>query len=156
MDFTRRRTKQRELVFNAIRALDHPTARETYAYIMKTADFSTKEYVSVGTVYRNIQVLEQDGKIISVPKENQGAARYDSRLDAHHHLLCENCGRIVDVPLAYDHRLDSEAEQRSGCKIESHSLLFKGFCKNCQVSMEKEQNPAVSRISIDNVWRNNS
>jgi Fe2+ or Zn2+ uptake regulation protein len=136
MDFTRRRTKQRDLVSNAIHALDHPTARETYAYIMTTADSALKESISVGTIYRNLQVLEQDGKIISVPAENQGAVRYDNRLDAHYHLLCENCGRIVDVPFAYDHKLDSEAGRQSGCKIESHSLLFKGVCKNCLESLD--------------------
>jgi Fe2+ or Zn2+ uptake regulation protein len=137
MDFTRRNTKQRELVFNAIHSLDHPTARETYAYIMTSADSSLKESISVGTIYRNLQVLEQDGKIISVSAENQGAVRYDDRLDTHYHLLCENCGRIVDIPFDYDYKLDSEAERQSGCKIESHSLLFKGFCKNCLASLEK-------------------
>ncbi|MDR0663461.1 MAG: transcriptional repressor [Spirochaetaceae bacterium] len=137
MDFIRRKTKQRELVFNAIRALDHPTAQEAYAYIMRTTDFSTREAISIGTVYRNIQVLEQEGKIISVMMENQGPVRYDDRLDAHQHLHCESCGRVVDVPFVYDYRLDAEVERQSGCKIESHCFLFKGLCKDCLVSMEK-------------------
>jgi Fe2+ or Zn2+ uptake regulation protein len=125
------------MVLNAIHALEHPTAQETYAYIMKTTDFSMKEAISVGTIYRNLQVLEQDGRIISVAPENQGAMRYDDRLDAHYHLLCRNCGRVFDVPLAYSGSLDSEAEQHSGFKIESHNIIFNGVCKDCLEILEK-------------------
>jgi Fur family peroxide stress response transcriptional regulator len=130
MDFSRRKTKQREQVFEAVHILKHPTAQETYTHLTKLAAGVSETAMSLGTIYRNLQVLEEEGKIISVPADNE-AMRYDARLDAHYHLLCERCGRVFDMPISYNASLDLEAERQSEFKIESHSILFKGVCKNC-------------------------
>jgi Fur family peroxide stress response transcriptional regulator len=130
MDFIRRKTRQREQVLEAVHHLGHPTAQETYAHLTKSATGVSGPAMSLGTIYRNLQVLEEEGKIIPVPTDNE-AMRYDARLDAHYHMLCEKCGRVFDLPIAYNDSLDFEAERQSEFKIESHSILFKGICKNC-------------------------
>jgi Fur family peroxide stress response transcriptional regulator len=116
------------MVLAAIHELEHPTAQETYTHIAGVA--RSDDRISLGTVYRNLQVLEQEGKIISVPA-GQNAMHYDDRLDIHYHLLCRKCGRITDVPVEYNNSFDLIVEERSGCKIESHGILFKGICKDC-------------------------
>jgi Fe2+ or Zn2+ uptake regulation protein len=130
MNFVRRMTKQRELVLDALRSLDHPTAQETYAYITSITGPRSKDRISLGTIYRNLQVLAEEGKIAVVPA-GQDAMRYDTMLGVHYHILCGNCGRIFDVPVQYSKDIDREAEQRSGHRIESHDILFRGVCKNC-------------------------
>jgi Fe2+ or Zn2+ uptake regulation protein len=130
MDFLRRKTRQRGMVLGAVHALEHPTAQEVYAYIKKNSGVHDDERISLGTIYRNLQVLEEEGRIISVPAEQQ-AMHYDARLDAHYHFLCRNCGRVADVPADYNSAIDSDVEKRSGCRVESHDILFKGVCGDC-------------------------
>ncbi|MDR2658422.1 MAG: transcriptional repressor [Spirochaetaceae bacterium] len=130
MDFNRRRTKQRALVLETVHRLEHPTAQEIYMHIKNINRFSSKERISLGTIYRNLQVLEDEGKIISVPS-GQDAMRYDAKINAHYHLLCVKCGRVVDLPVEYRHTLDFSAEKSSGCRIKSHSIMFKGVCTDC-------------------------
>jgi Fur family peroxide stress response transcriptional regulator len=130
MNFSRRKTKQRDMVFAAVHRLEHPTAQEVYTYIKKTSGARVEDRISLGTIYRNLQVLEEEGRIISVPAE-QPAMHYDARLDAHYHFLCRNCGRVLDVPVDYNSNFDLEVEKQSGCRIESHGILFKGMCGDC-------------------------
>jgi Fur family peroxide stress response transcriptional regulator len=130
MSFIRRTTKQRELVLNAVHSLDHPTAQEAYTYITSTSGLQIKDRISLGTIYRNLQVLEEEGRIAAVPA-GQDAMRYDARLDAHYHMLCGRCGKVFDVPMRYSKDIDLEAEKQSGHRIESHDILFRGVCKNC-------------------------
>ena len=110
--------------------MEHPTAQETYAYITSTTGLRAEDRISLGTIYRNLQVLEEEGRIAAVPA-GQDAMRYDARLDVHYHILCEKCGRVFDVPMRYIKEIDMEAEKHSGCRIESHDILFRGVCKNC-------------------------
>jgi Fur family peroxide stress response transcriptional regulator len=123
-------TKQREMVLNAVCSLEHPTAQETYTYITNTTRLRAEDRISLGTIYRNLQVLEEEGRIASVPA-GQNAMHYDARLDVHYHILCEKCGRVFDVPMQYSKAIDLEAERYSGCRIESHDILFRGVCRNC-------------------------
>lgn len=131
MKFIRRMTKQRELVLNAVHSLEHPTAQEVYAYItMTTTGTQAEDRISLGTIYRNLQVLEDEGRIVAVPA-GQEAMHYDARLDVHYHILCGKCGRVFDVPVRYIMDIDLETERLSGHRIESHDILFRGVCKDC-------------------------
>ncbi|MDR3356746.1 MAG: transcriptional repressor [Spirochaetaceae bacterium] len=130
MNYIRRMTKQREMVLNAVHSLEHPTAQEVYSRITSITGTGTEDRISLGTIYRNLQVLAQEGMIAEVPA-GQDAMRYDVRADTHYHLLCRNCGKVFDVPLEYKKDIDPEAERSSGCRIESHDILFRGLCKNC-------------------------
>lgn len=128
--FSRRMTRQREKVLKAVCSLEHPTAQETYAYITSNTGLQAEDRISLGTIYRNLQVLEEEGRIAAVPA-GQDAMHYDARLDVHYHILCGKCGKVFDVPMQYNKDIDLEAEKHSGCRIESHDILFRGICKNC-------------------------
>lgn len=121
----RRNTRQRQLVLDAVRArCDHPTAEDIYLDI-QTVD----AHVSRGTVYRNLNILAEDGLIVTV--QTPGATRFDRRCDGHGHVICRTCGAVADIPLPYDEALDRQASKLSGFTVESHDIVFKGTCPSC-------------------------
>ena len=87
--------------------------------------------LSLGTVYRNLNVLMQDGLIITVGHVN-GEERYDANTSDHSHFVCTKCGRVNDIflDLSIDKRYPNVAELMGG-KVKGHSLSYFGLCKNC-------------------------
>lgn len=128
MGVQRRNTRQRALVLDAVRAHDdHPTADEIYLEVRQQ-----DEKISRGTVYRNLNLLEEAGLISSV--KTPGGNRFDWRADGHAHVICRECGRVQDVPLAYDHALDATCTSETGFADIDHSTLFTGICPECHDS----------------------
>ena len=125
MAVQRRNTRQRQLVLDAVRArCDHPTADDIYLDVREL-----DEHVSRGTVYRNLNLLEQTGAISSV--HVPGGNRFDLRTDDHSHVICRGCGTVIDAPVPYDAALDRSAAEETGFKIHSHSTVFYGLCPAC-------------------------
>ena len=122
----KRNTRQRRLVLDAVHSLtNHPSADEIYVYLRK---FDSR--ISRGTVYRNLNILAEDGEInhIKVPT----ADRYDFRTDRHYHMICSQCGKVYDAPVEYIEANDRAAEVGTGFKIECHNTVFEGVCSDCQ------------------------
>jgi Fe2+ or Zn2+ uptake regulation protein len=120
----RRSTNQRELVLAAICEGNHLSAREIFERV------SQKARMSFGTVYRNVQILMEEGEIIAV-QTDPAIMRYDRRRVPHYHLHCKKCGRVFDMPLSYRVDLDKTARKRSHFFIESHTISFEGLCADC-------------------------
>jgi Fur family peroxide stress response transcriptional regulator len=123
-NLNRRNTRQRELVLEAVCGGNHPAAREIFDTIAKV------ERISLGTVYRNLMILEEEGEIVQV-KSDPDLVRYDRRRDPHHHLHCKVCGKVYDMPLPYDAGFDRKAARKSGYRIECHAITFEGVCTAC-------------------------
>ena len=121
----RRSTRQRALVLEAVCAANHPTAKEVHETISRTKP------IGVGTVYRNLMVLEEEGELASVTS-NPEVVRYDRRRDPHYHFCCRKCGKVFDMPLAYNGALDAQAVEESGFEVESHRITFDGVCIDCK------------------------
>ena len=122
----RRETKQRQMVLQAVRArTDHPTADQIFNDVHKL-----DPKISHGTVYRNLNLLCEDGLLchVRVP----GADRYDLRTDLHYHMFCVRCKKVSDAPHPYKPYLDEEIAKQSGYKIIRHRLIFEGVCPDCQ------------------------
>jgi Fur family peroxide stress response transcriptional regulator len=136
MDFNRRKTRQRDMVFKAVYALEHPTAQDAYNYITKAS--GDTGCVSLGTVYRNLQILEDEGKIASIGAD---PTHYDRKIEPHYHLHCKKCGSVSDMPIVYKKGFDCEAETASGFYIESHTITFEGLCNSCS---KLERNMALA------------
>ena len=131
MEQKQRDTKQRHLTYDAVMSrCDHPTVDELYFQIHET-----DSRVSKGTVYRNLNVLVQTKQIMLV--RVPGADRYDSRLDRHYHLICMNCGKVVDSPIPYRPEYDMDMEKATGFQIQRHRMIFEGLCADCTA---KEKN----------------
>ena len=123
----RRDTKQREAVLKVLRnTRSHPTADQIYEEVRKDIP-----NISKGTVYRNLQVLQDDGAITEL-KLNDTQSRYEIKQENHYHFRCEKCGRVSDIDMPVNIELDQRVEKRTGFKISYHQLEFCGLCKDCQ------------------------
>ena len=127
MDTVRRTSKKRQAIYDALCATTaHPSAEQLYSELKNVIPD-----LSLGTVYRNLGVLADEGLIISVGNVN-GQERYDARTESHTHFICAKCGLVDDVwlpdPLPVDY---SDVESSTGGKVSGHSLSFIGLCKNC-------------------------
>lgn len=119
-------SRQRECILNVLKGTDtHPTASWVYERVKNEIS-----NISLGTVYRNLARLSEDGVILRISGDD-GVERYDARVKPHYHMLCRLCGGVSDVFIDYADELDSSAEELCGCKIDEHRLMFYGVCNKC-------------------------
>lgn len=121
----KRYSRQRELIHNQLMATDqHPTAEMLYQWLKPD-----NPNLSLGTVYRNLNLLADEGAItrMAFPVE-----RYDANTMPHPHFQCRGCGNVYDLEgLPYDGALDAAAAQASGHLVDRHELIFSGTCVRC-------------------------
>lgn len=137
----RRNTPQRSIILEELRRLDsHPTATELYEIVRKRLP-----RISLGTVYRNLEVLCQDGAINRL-EWTGGETRFDGILADHLHVRCRECGAIQDLPLdileghsAFDpQNLTPRSAEAEGFLIEGFKLEYSGICPECRQNRTKE------------------
>ncbi len=121
----KRYSRQRELIYNAVLgSKEHPTAEMVYQWL-KPANPN----LSLGTVYRNLNLLAEEGILIRMPFPVE---RYDADVHPHSHFRCKGCGRVFDLELDYDGELDVRAGRSApGFRVEGHDLTFTGLCGEC-------------------------
>ncbi len=89
----RRHTPQRQVILDELHALHtHPTAAELYALVRQRLP-----RISLGTVYRNLEVLCEDGLARQLPLAGADT-RYDGQVHRHDHVRCTACGIVRDLP----------------------------------------------------------
>lgn len=88
-----------------------------------------------GTVYRNLGILVEEGKIrkVEVP---DGPDRFDFTLKDHYHVRCIKCGDVSDVDMDEVKDLTEKINNVHGIKFLSQDIFFKGICSLC---LEKEE-----------------
>ena len=121
----KRYSRQRELIYEALRQTEqHPTAEMIYQWL-KPANPS----LSLGTVYRNLNLLADEGAIrrMAFPVE-----RYDAKTMPHPQFCCDQCGAVYDLHLPYDAELDRQALLASGHDVTGHEVVFHGICTKCK------------------------
>ena len=126
-----RYSRQRELIYAAVCATDqHPTAEMVYHWLKPT-----NPNLSLGTVYRNLNLLAEEGVLVRMPFP---VDRYDANTVPHTHFRCKCCGSVFDLDLAYDPEIDAAAAAAEpDFRLDSHDLVFSGLCRHC--GMEKEK-----------------
>ena len=122
MAIQRRHSRQRAQIYQALStSREHPSAQMVYDALREDLP-----RLSLGTVYRNLHQMAQEGLI----RELEGpTARFDACLSPHAHMRCMRCGRIVDLPAPNLPRL-IQAEE-SGWQVERYTLMFDGVCPAC-------------------------
>ncbi len=130
MEAKRNNSKKRRAILETLAMLsDHPTAE--MLYLQLKPDFPE---LSLGTVYRNLKILAEEGRLITVAHV-AGEERYDARLEPHAHFICRGCNKVMDLELPdISGEQYRSIEQRSGCCPESHRLNFYGLCRQCKES----------------------
>lgn len=122
----KRYSRQRELIYQAVKnSPEHPTAEMVFQWLKPE-----NPGLSLGTVYRNLNLLSQEGALRRMPFPVE---RYDACVEPHTHLRCETCGRVVDLKLDYDAAMDALAAQaQPRVRILRHDLTFYGLCEQCR------------------------
>ncbi len=129
-----RKSKQREAILGLLKGTNfHPTADWIYEQVRKEIP-----NISLGTVYRNLKVLQQAGKILELDLAGT-LSRFDGHTQNHDHFRCEQCGRIFDVGEPVDRKTDERVARKTGFKVSYHRLEFRGLCKDCQSLQSKER-----------------
>ena len=112
-------TAQRRAVLRFLQGnLDHPSPGDIF-------DAVTREHpvASRATIYNTLALLEQVGAVRAV-RGRDGETRYDPNVTPHHHLLCDACGRLEDIPAA------SVTVLRDG-RPAVGEVRFSGRCSRC-------------------------
>ncbi|MCI2056320.1 MAG: transcriptional repressor [Oscillibacter sp.] len=114
---------QREQIYAALQqTTEHPTAEMIYARLKPEMP-----RLSLGTVYRNLRQLAQDGQVTEL---SGPVARFDPVTRPHTHFCCTRCGAVSDLDIPYDGSLDQIAAG-DGRHVRQHSLTFYGLCPAC-------------------------
>jgi Fur family peroxide stress response transcriptional regulator len=104
----------------------HPSAEIIYQTVRER--YPT---ISFNTIYKNLEIFEELGIVVKVnPLYNE--ARYDVDVRPHHHLICRQCKKIVDV---HDDELGQAlppVDAENGFKVENWTVQFTGLCADCQ------------------------
>lgn len=123
----RRSSRQLEVVLAAVAAsgTSHPTAETIFADVRRRLP-----RISLGTVYRNLQRLVDEGRI-GVAHVGGRSLRYDATATPHDHFVCRRCGRIDDVGASRPDEGRAAAE-RAGHAVTAHALVLYGDCRGCR------------------------
>ena len=130
-----RLTQQRAVILEEVRkAYHHPTADEIYVNVRKKLP-----HISLGTVYRNLDVLAECGLIKKIEPDFP-QMRFDGNTKEHFHITCLRCGRIEDAPIEPMgdslENLENALGNLTKYGIFGHKLEFIGLCSKCR---EKEK-----------------
>jgi Fur family ferric uptake transcriptional regulator len=123
-------TPQRRAVIQVITSTrDHLTPASIYEKMRQT-------HPSIGlvTIYRTLEVLAELGLICELHAGGNCRSYTISTPQHHHHLICSNCGTVVDFTGHYLKELEDNLSKESGFRIDGHLLEFVGLCRNCQAA----------------------
>lgn len=122
-----RMTCQRQIILEELeKVTNHPTADEVYQMVRRRLP-----RISLGTVYRNLEILSQNGMIQKL--ELGGTLRrFDGNVENHCHVRCERCGRVDDLhEMGSIDGLTERAQQMTDYRLLGHQLAFQGICPEC-------------------------
>lgn len=119
-------SKQREAIKEYLASTkEHPTADTVYMNIRKTYP-----NISLGTVYRNLNLLVDQGEAIKLIGMD-GSDHFDGNAERHYHFLCKGCNRIYDLEMESIDHINSAANKGFPGKVEGHKTYFYGTCPEC-------------------------
>ena len=130
-----RMTHQRRVILEKVKAADpHATVDDIYHAVRKSLP-----RISLGTIYRNLDILSEQGLIRKVGRPSI-QMRFESNMEHHFHVRCLNCDRIEDIHPGDLSCLDRAVTSDTGFHITGYDLEFYGLCPNCQESKRQSGN----------------
>jgi Fur family transcriptional regulator, ferric uptake regulator len=131
-----RNTLQRRVILEELcRLTSHPTAVELYQIVRQRLP-----HVSLGTVYRNLDLLAQSGTINKLDFSD-AETRFDGDARPHDHLRCVRCGRVDDLPGAPLVLSTEEPHDLRGYQVLGHRLELMGVCPRCREQTPTPESP---------------
>lgn len=122
----RRITRQKQAILEYLRSVtSHPNASTLYQEMRRRMP-----NISLGTIYRTLGVLQEEGLIQELPYDDY--SRYDGRTDRHYHILCLSCGRVSDAEVGPELGDLARLVQAPQFQVVGHRLEFLGYCSQCR------------------------
>ena len=135
-----RETKQRTVILDELRRTkSHPSADELYRRVRRRLP-----RVSLGTVYRNLDMLSEQGVILKLDLGGT-QRRFDGDIADHHHIRCTKCGCIDDLTGRPPCCLEEAFKDTHGYKITGHRLELTGLCPKCRKAETRRTRPKGTR-----------
>ena len=133
MEQPRRHSRKRDAILSCLqKTASHPDADWVYAQLKPSLPD-----LSLGTVYRNLTQLREDGLIQSLGTFG-GVERFDGCTAPHCHFFCTDCGAILDVEAdSLPVSVTDDVQNQTGGVVEGYSLVFYGLCPDC---LKKQKN----------------
>ena len=120
-------SKHKDTILKVIqRTKLHPSADWIYEHVRKEIP-----NISMGTVYRNLRLLEEDGSICMVAIVGS-QARYDGNPNNHYHFICNKCNSIIDLDEPVNKTIQYRVAQKTGFIVQRHCVQLRGICLDCQ------------------------
>jgi Fur family transcriptional regulator, ferric uptake regulator len=116
---------RRAIIRALLEADDHVTA-DALVDAVRTAH----PEIHLSTVYRTVERLTALG-VINHVHLGHGPAVYHLAADSHHHLVCDGCGAIIELPASVFDALGQRVERDYGFRLDSHHFALGGHCRSC-------------------------
>jgi Fur family ferric uptake transcriptional regulator len=131
-----RLTPQRMLVIEALHNADrHISAEELYEQL-----HSRYPYANISTVYRTLELLKELN-LVTETDFGEGYVRYHvAEKGHHHHLLCQTCGKIMDVEEVALYPLKDTLLRKYGFDADLRHLAISGQCSRCRTKRRSKAN----------------
>lgn len=119
-------TPQRDLLFRLLEEaqVEHPSAESLHRRAAREMPS-----ISLRTVYAILDEL-REVRAVRPLDLGTGSARFCTSVAAHHHLVCERCGRVRDVVVEAG-SVAVPAAQRAGFLVKEQTIVFRGLCADC-------------------------
>jgi Fur family ferric uptake transcriptional regulator len=123
-----RSTKQRAAVLAALADVDDfRSTQELHDFLRRRGDV-----VGLTTVYRTLQALADAGEVDVIVREDGESVYRQCSSTHHHHLVCRDCGRTVEVEGPAVERWATRVADDNGFTDVSHTLEIFGVCSTCR------------------------
>ncbi len=123
----RRRTMSRQAVIQVIvDCHGHISADDIATRVQE--DFPSMD---VSTVYRTLETL-RELDIVDRVYFADGSTVYHLRDHQHHHLCCEKCGSVQELPVSLMKSVEADLLEEFGFELHQRPLGLFGLCKDCR------------------------
>ena len=121
-------TPQRRVVIQAIASnQEHLTPAAIYEKVRQH-----QPNIGLVTIYRTLEILAKLKLICELHAGDSCRSYTISASGHHHHLICSNCGKVVDFPSCELEEAQQSLSKQTGFRIDGHLLEFIGLCQACQ------------------------
>lgn len=129
-----RLTPQRQIILEELsKVTSHPTANEVYDMVRKRLP-----RIGLGTVYRNLELMADHGLVIKL-EVGGTQKRFDATTELHYHIRCSGCGKVDDIELEIQPRINQLAAAATDYQVLGHHIEFSGLCGQCRQAQEQAQ-----------------
>ena len=132
MEVSTKHFRKRDAILTYLRSTDiHPSAEMVFTQLKPEIPD-----LSMGTVYRNLNLFKQQGLAVIVATV-KGVERFDGNTDPHVHFICQDCDAVIDLmDIEIPETLKGIAEASCVGSVSECMLCFSGLCQECKEKRE--------------------